>query len=125
MQNPTTEKTENTVNPDTFKIPEDNYTLHRRFDRMGRLIGDEKMKKLFSTHVAVIGLGGVGSWAAESLARAGIGKLSLIDFDKICITNSNRQSHALQGLVGKNKSEVMTERMRKINPQINVVEHNM
>lgn len=106
-------------------MEETQYTLHRRFDRMGRLIGDEKMKKLFSTHVAVIGLGGVGSWAAESLARAGIGKLSLIDFDKICITNSNRQLHALQGMVGKNKSEVMSERMRKINPQLKVVEHNM
>lgn len=106
-------------------MEETQYTLHRRFDRMGRLIGDAKMQKLFSTHVAVIGLGGVGSWAAESLARAGIGKLSLIDFDKICITNSNRQLHALQGMVGKNKSEVMAERMRKINPQMKVVEHNM
>ncbi|OQW50588.1 MAG: tRNA threonylcarbamoyladenosine dehydratase [Proteobacteria bacterium SG_bin7] len=109
----------------SLRMEETQYTLHRRFDRMGRLIGDEKMQKLFSTHVAVIGLGGVGSWAAESLARAGIGKLSLIDFDKICITNSNRQLHALQGLVGKNKSEVMAERMCRINPQIKVVDHNM
>jgi tRNA threonylcarbamoyladenosine dehydratase len=106
-------------------MEENQYTLHRRFDRMGRLVGDDRMKKLFATHVAVIGLGGVGSWAAESLARAGIGKLSLIDFDKICITNSNRQLHALQGLVGKNKSSVMAERMQKINPSLKVVEHNM
>ncbi len=98
-------------------IPEDNYTLHRRFDRMGRLVGDHNMKKLFGSHVMVIGLGGVGSWAAESLARSGVGKLTLIDFDEICITNANRQLHALQGLVGKKKSEVMAERLRKINPQ--------
>lgn len=100
-----------------FEIKEDRYTLHRRFDRMGRLVGDDKMKKLFDTHVMIIGLGGVGSWAAESIARSGVGKITLIDFDEICITNANRQLHALQGLVGQKKSEVMAERLRKINPQ--------
>ncbi len=103
-------------------IEETEYTLHRRFDRMGRLVGDTAMKKLFNTHVTVIGLGGVGSWAAESLARSGIGKLTVIDFDLICITNSNRQLHALQGLVGKRKAEVMAERLRRINPQMQVFE---
>lgn len=77
------------------------YRLHRRFDRMGRLIGDEKMQKLMDSHVMVIGLGGVGSWAAECIARSGIGKITLIDFDEICVTNFNRQLHALQGLVGR------------------------
>lgn len=96
------------------------YILHRRFDRMGRLVGDTNMEKLFRTHVMVIGLGGVGSWAAESLARSGVGKITLIDFDEICITNANRQLHALQGLVGKKKSEVMAERLRKINPQATI-----
>lgn len=105
----------------TFEIQEDRYTLHRRFDRMGRLVGDDNMKKLFNTHVMVIGLGGVGSWAAESLARSGVGKITLIDFDEICITNANRQLHALQGLVGKKKSEVMKERLQKINPQAEIV----
>ncbi|MGZ3773110.1 MAG: tRNA threonylcarbamoyladenosine dehydratase [Pseudobdellovibrionaceae bacterium] len=100
--------------------PETNYVLHRRFDRMGRLVGDATMKKLFNTHVMVIGLGGVGSWAAESLARSGVGKLTVVDFDEICITNANRQLHALQGLVGKKKAEVMAERLRKINPQATV-----
>lgn len=99
---------------------ETQYVLHRRFDRMGRLVGDDVMKKLFNTHVMVIGLGGVGSWAAESLARSGVGKLTIIDFDEICITNANRQLHALQGLVGKKKAEVMGERLRKINPQATV-----
>ncbi|MEQ1723691.1 MAG: ThiF family adenylyltransferase, partial [Pseudobdellovibrio sp.] len=59
-----------------FKITEDNYTLHRRFDRMGRLVGDDMMKKLFNTHVMVLGLGGVGSWAAEAIARSGVGRLT-------------------------------------------------
>lgn len=101
-------------------IKETEYVLHRRFDRMGRLVGDNVMKKLFNTHVMVIGLGGVGSWAAEALARSGVGKLTVVDFDEICITNANRQLHALQGLVGKKKAEVMAERLRKINPQATV-----
>lgn len=109
-----------TPNTENFKIVEDNYTLHRRFDRMGRLVGDDMMKKLFNTHVMVIGLGGVGSWAAESLARSGVGRITLIDFDEICITNANRQLHALQGLVGHKKANVMAERLRKINPQAKV-----
>ena len=109
-----------TETPKPFEIKEDNYTLHRRFDRMGRLVGDEMMKKLFGSHVMVIGLGGVGSWAAESLARSGIGKLTIIDFDEICITNANRQLHALQGFVGQKKAVVMGDRLRKINPQADI-----
>ncbi|MCM2277415.1 MAG: tRNA threonylcarbamoyladenosine dehydratase [Oligoflexia bacterium] len=96
------------------------YSLHRRFDRMGRLVGDAGMKKLLGSHVMVIGLGGVGSWAAESLARSGVGELTLVDFDEICVTNFNRQLHALQGLVGQKKALVMAERLRKINPQAQV-----
>lgn len=107
-------------NPEVSEIPETKYVLHRRFDRLGRLVGDRNMEKLFSTHVAVIGLGGVGSWAAESLARSGIGELTVVDFDEICITNANRQLHALQGLVGKKKAQVVGERLRKINPQARV-----
>ena len=98
----------------------ENYTLHRRFDRMGRLIGDAKMKKLMDSHVMIVGLGGVGSWAAESIVRSGVGKVSLVDFDEVCITNFNRQLHALQGVVGQKKSDVMADRLRKINPQANV-----
>jgi tRNA A37 threonylcarbamoyladenosine dehydratase len=94
----------------------ENYKLHRRFDRMGRLIGDEKMKKLFSSHVMVIGLGGVGSWSAESLSRSGVGTLTLVDFDEICVTNFNRQLHALDRTVGSQKVDVMAERLQKINP---------
>lgn len=101
---------------------ESNYILHRRFDRMGRLVGDQNMRKLLSSHVMVIGVGGVGSMAAESLARSGVGRLSLVDFDEICITNTNRQLHALQGLIGQKKAKVMAERLLKINPQAQVRE---
>lgn len=99
------------------------YRLHRRFDRMGRLVGDPGMKRLMGAHVMVIGLGGVGSWTAESLARSGVGELTLVDFDEICVTNFNRQLHSLNGLIGEKKAEVMAERLRKINPgaKINAV----
>ena len=97
------------------------YRLHRRFDRMGRLLGDAKMKKLMDSHVMIIGLGGVGSWAAESIVRSGVGKVTLVDFDEICVTNFNRQIHALQGMVGQQKSDVVADRMTKINPQAEVV----
>lgn len=111
--------------PTPTQPTENRYTLHRRFDRMGRLVGDANMEKLFRTHVMVIGLGGVGSWTAESLARSGVGKLTVVDFDEICITNANRQLHALQGLVGRKKATIMAERLRKINPQSSVVEMAM
>lgn len=104
----------------TSLIPENNYTLHRRFDRMGRLVGDEKMEKLFATHVMIIGLGGVGSWAAEAIVRSGVGRVTIIDHDEICITNANRQLHALQGFVGHKKAKVMAERLQKINPQAKI-----
>jgi tRNA A37 threonylcarbamoyladenosine dehydratase len=97
------------------------YKLHRRFDRMGRLVGDAGMQKLFASHVVVVGLGGVGSWAAESLARSGVGKLTLVDFDLICVTNANRQLHALRGTTGKPKAAVMAERLALVNPRCDVV----
>jgi tRNA A37 threonylcarbamoyladenosine dehydratase len=98
----------------------ESYRLHRRFDRMGRLIGDPGMKKLMSSHVMIVGLGGVGSWSAESVVRSGVGEVSLVDFDEICVTNFNRQLQALQGLVGKQKSDVTAERMKQINPQAKI-----
>lgn len=120
----TTEISPNTQQPETrnenFVIPENNYTLHRRFDRMGRLVGDDMMKKLFNSHVMIIGLGGVGSWAAEMILRSGVGRVTIIDHDEICITNANRQLHAVQGVVGHKKALVLAERLRKINPQAKV-----
>jgi len=99
---------------------ENAYRLHRRFDRMGRLIGDPAMQKLFASHAVVIGLGGVGSWAAESLVRAGVGRVTIVDFDQVCITNTNRQLAAIGGKVGEFKAEVLAERFRKINPQVRI-----
>ncbi|MFZ4397071.1 MAG: tRNA threonylcarbamoyladenosine dehydratase [Kiritimatiellia bacterium] len=88
----------------------------RRFDRLGRLIGEANLQRLAQAHVMVVGVGGVGSWAAEALARSGIGCLTLVDFDDVCITNFNRQLHALDGRVGEPKADVMAERLRQINP---------
>jgi Dinucleotide-utilizing enzymes involved in molybdopterin and thiamine biosynthesis family 1 len=67
-----------------------------------------------------VGIGGVGSWAAEALARTGIGAITLIDMDDVCVTNTNRQIHALRDNVGLAKSEVMAERIRLINPECRV-----
>jgi len=96
---------------------EDRYRLHRRFDRMGRLVGDLAMERLLGSHVTVIGLGGVGSHAAEALVRSGVGRVTLVDFDRVCITNSNRQLQAMRGEIGRHKSEVLAERLVRINPQ--------
>lgn len=90
--------------------------VHRRFDRLARLVGDRGVDRLAKAHVMVIGCGGVGSWAAESLARSGVGRITLVDFDLVCITNTNRQLHAMKGTVGKQKVDVMAERLRLVHP---------
>jgi len=94
--------------------------LHR-FSRSELLIGKAGVSALQKTSVAVFGLGGVGSYAAEALCRAGIGRLTLVDFDDICLTNINRQLHAMDGTVGRSKSEVMAERLRLINPSAEII----
>src|SRR6266850_2028910 len=91
-------------------------TTHRRFDRTARLLGDDGVARLAGATVTIFGLGGVGSFAAEALARSGVGRLILVDYDRICVTNVNRQLHALKGTLGKSKAEVMAERLRMINP---------
>ncbi|HXU70240.1 MAG TPA: tRNA threonylcarbamoyladenosine dehydratase [Polyangia bacterium] len=93
------------------------YRLHRRFDRIGRLVGDAAMERLYAAHVMVVGLGGVGSFAVEALARSGIGTLSLVDFDRVCVTNTNRQLQAVATSVAKPKATMLAERVRAINPQ--------
>lgn len=99
---------------------ETSYRLHRRFDRLGRLYGDGSVAHLMAQKVVVIGLGGVGSFAAEALARSAIGHLMVVDFDDVCVTNSNRQLQALQGNVGKPKAWILRDRLRLINPQAKV-----
>lgn len=97
-----------------------NPILTERFAGIERLYGRGSVKKISQKHVAIIGLGGVGSWAVEALARSGIGKLTLIDADDICVSNTNRQLFALEGQYGRGKAEVLAERCRAINPLIEV-----
>lgn len=97
-----------------------NPILTERFAGIERLYGLGSIATLSKKHVAVIGLGGVGSWAVEALARSGIGKLTLIDADDICLSNTNRQLFALEGQYGRGKAEVLAERCRAINPLIEV-----
>lgn len=78
------------------------------------------MQRLRDAHVAIVGVGGVGSWAAEAIARCGVGEISLFDLDDVCVSNVNRQLHAMDGNVGKPKVEVMAERLRAINPDCTV-----
>ena len=90
------------------------------YDRTRMLVGDAGMEKLQNAHVFIAGIGGVGSFTAEALARAGVGTLTLLDNDTVDITNLNRQIHATQKTVGRPKVEVMAERIREINPEIQV-----
>jgi tRNA threonylcarbamoyladenosine dehydratase len=96
------------------------FKLHRRFDRAARLFGEAGMERLATAHVIVFGLGGVGSYVVEGLARSGVGQLTLVDFDLVCATNVNRQLHAMKGTIGKPKSALMAERARLINPDARI-----
>jgi len=95
---------------------ENRYRIGRRFDRANRLFGDDGIAGLLDARVVVMGVGGVGSFAAEALARSGLGHLTLVDFDQVCITNTNRQLHAMKGTVGKKKVDVMGERLQRVHP---------
>jgi tRNA A37 threonylcarbamoyladenosine dehydratase len=94
---------------------------HReRFGGVDRLYGQGAIARLAGCHVAVIGLGGVGSWAVEALVRSGVGRFTLVDADDVCVSNSNRQLHAVAGQFGRNKAELLAERCRAINPHVEV-----
>ena len=90
--------------------------LQRRFGGLERLYGVEGAARIRAAHVAVVGIGGVGSWSAEALARSGVGTLTLIDLDNVAESNINRQIHALTDTVGKAKVDAMRERISQINP---------
>ncbi|KAG5189221.1 hypothetical protein JKP88DRAFT_353179 [Tribonema minus] len=96
----------------------DYYAL--RFAGVAKLYGQEGLQRLRDAHVCVVGLGGVGSWSVEALARSGVGRLTLIDLDSICISNTNRQMHALTGTIGKSKAQVLQQRVLDINPDCDV-----
>ena len=94
--------------------------MKSRFGGIARLYGEPALQIFQQSHVLIIGIGGVGSWVAEALARSGIGKISLMDMDDICVTNINRQIHALSDNIGELKTEVMAQRLQQINPDIKV-----
>jgi len=98
--------------------------ISKIYERNELIWGKEVQQKLFEKHVIVAGLGGVGSYTAESLARCGVGKLTLIDFDTVSETNINRQLLALISDIGKFKTELMKKRIENINPHIQVVTIN-
>ncbi|HEY2344979.1 MAG TPA: tRNA threonylcarbamoyladenosine dehydratase [Xanthomonadaceae bacterium] len=91
-----------------------------RFAGIDRLYGAGAALRLADRHVGVVGLGGVGSWAVEALARSGVGRLTLIDADDVCLSNTNRQSHALDGQYGRGKGAVLAERALAINPSAHI-----
>ncbi|HET8816829.1 MAG TPA: tRNA cyclic N6-threonylcarbamoyladenosine(37) synthase TcdA [Pseudidiomarina sp.] len=91
-----------------------------RFGGIERVYGAQALAAFQRQHIAIIGLGGVGSWAVEALARSGVGALTLIDMDDICLTNINRQLPALSSTIGQLKTDVLAARVRDINPECNV-----
>ena len=91
-----------------------------RFSGIGRLYGMAALSRLNQCKITVIGIGGVGSWIAEAGARSGVGRIHLIDLDDICVTNTNRQVHALRSTVGQAKVDVMKKRIQEINPECHV-----
>ncbi len=91
-----------------------------RFGGIARLYGVDALQRLEQAHVAVVGIGGVGSWTAEALARSGVGEISLFDLDDVCITNTNRQAHTLTNTIGQAKVDVMAQRIQAINPACKV-----
>jgi len=103
-----------TANPDPAVEPDG------RFGGIARLYGLRAAERFQAAHVLVVGIGGVGSWAVEALARSGIGRLTLVDFDDVCVTNVNRQLHALDGTIGLPKVAVMAERVSRIAPACDV-----
>jgi tRNA A37 threonylcarbamoyladenosine dehydratase len=97
---------------------EDDYL--QRFGGVGRLFGAAALPRLRAAHVRVVGVGGVGSWVVEGLARSGVGALTLVDLDDLCVTNVNRQLPAVEGNLGRPKVEALAERVRAIYPQAQV-----
>ena len=94
--------------------------MEDRYSRTEKLIGSEGVEKLKSASVLVMGCGGVGSYAAEAVARAGIGSITLMDGDEAVESNQNRQLVALTSTIGRNKAEIMAERCRDINPDADI-----
>ena len=99
----------------------ENMDYDRRFSGTARLYGGSALRRFAAAHVCVIGIGGVGSWAAEALARSAVGGITLVDLDHIAESNINRQIHALDSQLGRSKAEAMGERIHAINPSCSVI----
>ncbi len=97
-----------------------NQSFHRRFGAVESLYGKQALRNFNQAHVMIIGVGGVGSWVVEALARNGIGKLTLIDMDVVAESNINRQLPALSSTIGRNKIDVMADRVRDINEECEI-----
>ncbi|GAA3582862.1 tRNA cyclic N6-threonylcarbamoyladenosine(37) synthase TcdA [Marinobacter xestospongiae] len=97
--------------------------FQHRFGGIERLYGRRALAAFRQAHLVIVGLGGVGSWAAEAIARSGVGTITLIDMDDICVSNTNRQSHALTGQYGRTKTDALAERLRAINPHARIEPH--
>ena len=93
-----------------------------RFSGISRLYGTCALERFHQAHVTVIGIGGVGSWIVEALARSGIGHITMVDLDEICVTNVNRQLHAMDGQIGRLKTSAMAERIQAIHPDCQITE---
>ena len=127
MQDPTPEVKELLVGSETAPVPmvpfADDATdevTQRRFGGLERLYGVEGARRIRASHVVVVGIGGVGSWSAEALARSGVSRLTLVDLDHVSESNINRQIHALSTTVGQAKIEAMRDRIALINPECDV-----
>ncbi len=116
MELPTTQDTRLSVDSGQEDVGDVVYRTHRRFDRAARLFSEPGLHRLMNSRVVVVGVGGVGSFTAEALARSAVGSIVLVDFDRVCVTNTNRQLHAMQGTIGKRKVDIMAERLRLIHP---------
>ena len=99
------------------RLAEDVPRVARRWDRLIRLVGEDGIRRLLRAHVAVFGLGGVGSYATEALARSAVGSMTLVDFDDVCVTNVNRQLQAFPQTVGQSKAELLAKRVSAIHPE--------
>lgn len=94
--------------------------MKNQFEGIINLYGEESFNQFQDAHILIVGIGGVGSWCAESLARSGIGQITLIDMDEVCMSNINRQIHALHSTIGQSKVEIMSKRIKDINPSIKI-----
>ena len=114
----------NTINTHIFTGEAEEVDFARRFGGIARLYGDAALERFRATHVCVIGVGGVGSWIVEALARSAIGQLTLIDLDNVAESNINRQIQALSGTIGQAKVGALAERIAQINPfcRVNLIE---